>query len=57
VQREKRPRALLGRSQGDPAAGVGRSFHPLLADGPTAETFLRDILGYLRLRHRGAVDS
>jgi len=29
----------------------------LLADGPTAETFLRDILGYLRLRHRGAVDS
>ncbi len=43
------PRALFGVPLSGTGSSQGQTFYPWLADGPTAEAFLKDILNYLRV--------
>ena len=51
------PRALFGVRLSGPNASQGQTFYPWLADGPTAEAFLKDILSYLSVSRMAATGS
>jgi len=51
------PRALFGVPVSGAGASQGQTFYPWLANGPTAEAFLKDILNYLSVSRMEATGS
>jgi Protein of unknown function (DUF5131) len=51
------PRALFGVPVSGASSSQGQTFYPWLANGPTAEAFLKDILNYLSVNRMGATGS
>ncbi len=51
------PRALFGIPANGTGSSLGQTFYPWLANGPTAEAFLKDILNYLSVNRMGATGS